>query len=122
MYSAVGAQLPKMGSGTTPRTTPPTSQPVERLILTGAVAVKDTVAEGWLPEGGDPTELPIGGRPSFRLPPRRVFGPMMVAGVLPGGSVAFSDSWAYAIKFARSGAGSSESCGGPSSRRGSPAG
>ena len=105
VYSAVGAQLLRMGSGTTPRTTPPTSRPVERLILTGEMAVKDTVAEGWLPEGGDPTELPIGGRPSFRLPPRQVFGPMMLAGVLPDGSVAFSDSSAYAIKIARSGAG-----------------
>lgn len=105
VYSAVGAQLLRMGSGSTPRTTPHTSRPVERLILTGEMAVKDTVAEGWLPEGGDPTELPIGGRPSFRPPPRQVFGPMMLAGVLPDGSVAFSDSSAYAIKIARSGAG-----------------
>jgi len=105
VYSAVGAQLLRMGSGTTPRTTPHTSRPVERLILSGDVAVKDTVAEGWLPPGGDPTELPVGGRPSFRPPPRQVFGPMMLAGVVADGSVAFSDSSAYAIKIARPGAG-----------------
>ena len=105
VYSAVGAQLLRMASGNTPRTTPPTSRPVERLILAGEMAVKDTVAGGWLPEGGGPSELPIGGRPSFRQPPRQVFGPMRLAGVLPDGSVAFSDSSAYAIKIARSGTG-----------------
>ncbi len=105
VYSAVGAQLLRFGSGTAARTTPPTSRPVERIILDGDVAAKDTVAEGWLPPGGDRTGRPIGGRPSFELPPRQVFGPMMLAGVLPDGSVAFSDSSAYAIKIARPGAG-----------------
>jgi len=105
VYSAVGAQMLSSGSGTTARTTPPTSRPVERLILTGDVAVKDTVAEGWLPTGEDRIGLPVGGRPSFDYPPRQVFGPMMLAGVLPDGTVAFSDSSAYAIKIARSGAG-----------------
>lgn len=105
VYSAVGAQLLRFRSGTTARTTPPTSRPVERIILDGDVAAKDTVAEGWLPPGGGRTGRPIGGRPSFELPPRQVFGPMMLAGVLPDGSVAFSDSSAYAIKIARPGAG-----------------
>ncbi len=105
VYSAVGAQMLRSGSGTAPRTTPPTSRPVERLILTGDVAVKDTVAEGWLPQREARTGLPAGGRPSFDYPPRQVFGPMMLAGVLPDGSVAFSDSSAYAIKIARAGAG-----------------
>ncbi len=105
VYSAVGAQMLRSGSGTAPRTTPPTSRPVERLFLTGDVAVKDTVADGWLPPGGDRSGLPVGGQPSFDYPPRQVFGPMMLAGVLPDGSVAFSDSSAYAIKIARAGAG-----------------
>ncbi len=105
VYSAIGAQMLRGTSGTTARTRPPTSRPVERLTLTGDVAVKDTVAEGWLPPGGDRTGLPIGGQPSFDLPPRQVFGPMMLAGVLPDGSVAFSDSSAYAIKIARPGVG-----------------
>lgn len=105
VYSAVGAQMLSSRSGTTPRTAPPTSRPVERIILTGDMAVKDTVAEGWLPQGEDRTGLPIGGRPSFDYPPRQVFGPMMLAGVLPDGTVAFSDSSAYAIKIARRGAG-----------------
>ena len=105
VYTAVGAQVLRSGSGTAPRTTPPTSRPVERLILNGDVAVKDTVAVGWLPPGGDRSGLPIGGRPSFDLPPRQVFGPMMLVGVLPDGTVAVSDSSAYAIKIARAGAG-----------------
>ncbi|MDE2661060.1 MAG: 6-bladed beta-propeller [Acidobacteriota bacterium] len=105
VYSAVGAQMLSSGSGTTARTTPPTSRPVERIILTGDVAVKDTVAEGWLPQGGDLSGLPVGGRPSFDHPPRQVFGPMMLAAVLPDGTAAFSDSSAYAIKIARPGAG-----------------
>ncbi len=122
VYSAIGAQMLRSTSGTTARTTPPTSRPVERLILTGEVAVKDTVAEGWLPPGGDRIGLPIGGRPSFDLPPRQVFGPMMLAGVLPDGGVAFSDSSAYASRLRVPGPGSCESCGGHSSRRGSPTG
>lgn len=67
------------------------SRPVERLVLTGDEVTTDTVAEGWLPPGG---ELP-----------ERVFGPRILLGVLPDGSVAFSDSSAYAIKIASADAG-----------------
>ncbi len=74
-----------------------TSRPVERLILTGEVVTKDTVAEGWLPPGGEP--VTIGERSA------KVFGPRMLLGVLPDGSVAFSDSSAYAIRIARPGTG-----------------
>ena len=105
VFSAVGAQTLSFASGTSARTTPYTTRPVERLILTGDVARKDTVAEGWLPPGGDQTGLRIGGQPNFDLPPRKVFGPHILAGVLPNGDVAFSDSSAYAIKVARPGAG-----------------
>ena len=74
-----------------------TSRPVERLILTGEVVTRDTVAEGWLPAGGDTVR--IGERSA------KVFGPRMLLGVLPDGSVAFSDSSAYAIRIARPGTG-----------------
>ncbi|MCY4572207.1 MAG: hypothetical protein OXF01_05340 [Gemmatimonadetes bacterium] len=90
IFSAVGAQT-LSASGVTRGATPPTSKPVERMTITGDEAIKDTVAEGWLFPGGPW--------------PRPVFGPMMLAGVLPDGSVAFSDSSAYAIKIARPEAG-----------------
>ena len=90
IFSAVGAQT-LSASGVTRGATPPTSRSVERMTITGEEATKDTVAEGWLFPGGPW--------------PRPVFGPMMLAGVLPDGSVAFSDSSAYAIKIARPGAG-----------------
>ena len=91
IFSAVGAQT-LSASGVTRGTTPPTSKPVERITITGEEAMKDTVAEGWLP-------------PKRGAWPRQVFGPMMLAAVLPDGSVAFSDSSTYAIKIARPGAG-----------------
>ena len=104
IYSAIGAQMLRAGMGTAARTSPLASRPVERVILTGDVAIKDTVAEGWLHPGDQTDGLPLSGgsgQTSFDLPPRQVFGPLMLAGVLPDGSVAFSDSSAYAIKIAR---------------------
>ncbi len=108
IFSAIGAQTLRAGAGTTARTTPLTSRPVERVILTGDVAIKDTVAEGWLHPGDQTDGLPLSGgsgQTSYDLPPRQVFGPLMLAGVLPDGSLAFSDSSAYAIKIARPEAG-----------------
>ena len=105
VFSLVGARNLQVGMATTGRTTPHTSRPVERIILTGDLAVKDTVAEGWLPPGGNRSGLPFGGQVNLGLPPRRVFGPHILAGVLPDGDVAFSDSSAYAIKIARPGMG-----------------
>ncbi len=105
IFTAVGAQNLSVGSATMGRSTPYTSRPVERIMLTGDVATKDTVAEGWLFPAGDREGLPVAGQVNFGLPPRQVFGPMMLAGTLPDGSVAFSDSSAYAIKIARPGAG-----------------
>jgi len=106
ILTAVGAQLLSGNLGTSgARTTPHTSRPVERLLLTGDVAVKDTIAEGWLPSGGNQTSLPVNGQTNYRVPSPLPFGPRILAGVLPEGSVAFSDSSAYAIKIARPGAG-----------------
>ena len=105
VFNVVGAQTLQVGMATMGRTTPHTSRPVERIILTGDVAVKDTVAQGWLPPGGDQSGLPFGGQVNYGLPPRRIFGPHILAGVLPDGDVALSDSTAYAIKIARPGEG-----------------
>lgn len=74
-----------------------TSRAVERITLTGEDATRDTVAEGWLPEGGEPIYT--------GLPQVKAFGSRMLLGVLPDGSVAFSDSTAYTIKIARPGSG-----------------
>lgn len=106
IFTAVGAQMlsGSMG-GTGARIAPHTSRAVERLVLIGAVATKDTVAEGWLPSGGDNTSIPVDGQTNYRVPRPGVFGPDILPGVLPDGSVAFSDSSAYAIKIARPGAG-----------------
>ncbi len=106
VFTAVGAQLLSGNFSTSgARTTPHTSRPVERLLLAGDVAAKDTVAEGWLPGGGNATSLPVDGQPNYRVPRPAPFGPDILLGVLPDGSVAFSDSSAYAIKIARPGAG-----------------
>ena len=94
LFSAVGGQfLVFRGSGSAQA---PTTRPIERLDLTGDVVTRDTVADGWLPPGG---VLYTG----WREP--KAFGPWMSAGMLPDGSVAFSDSSAYAVKIARPGAG-----------------
>ncbi len=95
LFSAVGSQFRSISSMGERKTH--TSRPVERIMLTGEVATKDTVAEGWLPEGGE--SLYAG------VPQVKAFGSRMLAGVLPDGSVAFSDSTAYAIRIARPEAG-----------------
>ncbi|MDE2764187.1 MAG: hypothetical protein OXQ94_18570 [Gemmatimonadota bacterium] len=91
VFSAVGAGFRSMSYKGDTR--PHTSRPVERIDLTGEVVTRDTVVEGWLPEGGE--SLYTG------LPQVKAFGSRMLWGVLPGGSVAFSDSTAYAIRIAR---------------------
>jgi len=58
-------------------------RPVYRLVLTGDEAMQDTVIEAWRPSG-DPDG----------------FGPPLVAGALPDGSLVYTDSSAYAIKVA----------------------
>ena len=64
----------------------PRFRPVLSYDLSGDEAAVDTAATAW-------------NRPSDR----QVFGPELMAGALPGGGVAFSDSSAYAIKFAAPG-------------------
>ena len=68
----------------------PGQRPQVRYVLSydlgGDEAAVDTAATAW-------------NRPSDR----QIFGPELMAGALPGGGVAFSDSSAYAIKFAAPG-------------------
>lgn len=56
---------------------------VERFVLEGEEAASEAVAEAWRPDDG-----------------QLALAPALFAGVLPDGSVAFSDSSAYAIKIA----------------------
>jgi len=59
VFSAVGAQALGAVMGTAARTSRLKSRPAERLILTGDVAIEDTVAEGWLHPGDQTDGLPI---------------------------------------------------------------
>ena len=95
LFSAVGWQFRSVSYIGDTRSH--TSRAVERITLTGEDATRDTVAEGWLPEGGE--SIYTG------LPQVKAFGSRMLLGVLPDGTVAFSDSTAYTIKIARPGSG-----------------
>lgn len=61
------------------------SRPVVRLVLTGEEVVQDTVVSAWRPSGE-----------------ASVFVPSLMAGALPNGGVAYTDSSAYAIKVTTS--------------------
>ena len=89
----------------------PTTRPIERVDLSGEEIVKDTIAEGWRPSNSDPlsgirrsasggVSVSLGGRSG---PP--VFSPGLYWGVLPGGTVAFSDSSTYTVRIAAAGTG-----------------
>lgn len=87
------------------RPPPATSRSVERVLLTGTEAVKDTVAVGWLPPVDS---VSLGRMPNgyeFKRPRLRTFAPRLYWGVMPDGRVAFSDSTTYAVKIAEPGAG-----------------
>lgn len=95
LFSAVGSQMLLFWVVETAPSH--TTRPIERLDLTGEVVTRDTVVDGWLPPGVE--WLMSGSREPIE------FGPRMLLGVLPDGTVAFSDSSAYAIKLVRLGAG-----------------
>ena len=85
-----------VSGGEMPRPPDPTSRPILRLLLAGEEVVRDTIAEGWLPPTGE----------SETGSTRRLeFSPELYWGVLPDGTVAFSDSSAYDIRIAAAGAG-----------------
>ena len=73
---------------------------IEHIELSGEEAMKSVMASAWLPrlrESGD--------GPGGRSAQDREFTPGLHWGVLPDGSVAFSDSSAYAIRIAARGEG-----------------
>ncbi|MYA64051.1 MAG: hypothetical protein F4Y21_05315 [Gemmatimonadetes bacterium] len=82
--------------GGMPRPPDPTSRPILRVLLEGEEMVRDTIAEGWQPPTG---ESETGSRRELE------FSPELYWGVLPDGTVAFSDSSAYDIRIAAAGAG-----------------
>ena len=82
--------------GGMPRPPDPTSRPILRVLLAGEEMVRDTIADGWQPPTG---ESATGSRRELE------FSPELYWGVLPGGTVAFSDSSAYHIRIATVGEG-----------------
>ena len=82
--------------GEMPRPPDPTTRPILRVLLAGEEVVRDTIADGWQPPTG---ESATGSRRKLE------FSPELYWGVLPDGTVAFSDSSAYDIRIAAVGAG-----------------
>ena len=79
----------------------PVGQPIVRYPLSGAGAPRE-VHRPWAPPPVEAnTQLPGGGGPriAFRGPMARAFEPQLLAGGLPDGGLAYSDSSAYAIKI-----------------------
>jgi len=76
-----------------------TSQPILRMSLADDVARVETVAEGWLPESPvlDPARTMGFGSISMAA----IFQPELLYGVLPDGTIVFSDSSTYKLKLTR---------------------
>lgn len=94
-----------------PRRADPTTRAIELVDLSGEEVARDTITEGWLPASAGPLsgisvssggqiDVNLGGRTG---PPE--FSPDLFWGVLPDGSVAFSDSSVYAVGIAAAGTG-----------------
>lgn len=77
----------------------PVSRPIERIKLAGDSIVRDTIAHGFLPPLQRPGHDPMR-RYASVLRQHVELSPRLYWGALPDGSVAFSDSSAYAIKIA----------------------
>lgn len=77
------------------------TRPVLRLGLDGEVVRADTAAEGWLPDRSVPAEASevakSFGLGALTLP--AVFEPELLFGVLPDGTVVYSDSSAYHLRL-----------------------
>jgi len=96
-----GARVTMRGGGSDGRPEAPDSRPVDRVDLSGEVAVSTTIASGWQPPRDDePQTLEGGGmRFSMSMAGPRTFEPPLLVGALPDGGVALSDSSAYAIEI-----------------------
>ena len=80
----------------------PGKRPILRFALEGDRAIREAIYWAWAPPSAGVVEFRLGGRTistEGQAPPPRTFDPPLVAGVLPGGAIAFSDSSAYAIKI-----------------------
>ena len=75
-----------------------TSRPILRLSLAGDVAHAETVAEGWLPESSVLDAARSMGFGSISMP--AIFEPELLYGVVPDGTIVFSDSSTYRLKLA----------------------
>ena len=96
---------------------PAASHAIERMVLDGERAETDTIAEGWMPaiddrstSDGAAQEIRWQVRFALAFPVlapdfHRAFRPDFHWGVLPDGSVAFSDSSTYTVKIAVAGSG-----------------
>ena len=109
--SMLAVTVTSVAGGGRPERPDPTSRPIERVDLSGEEVVKNTIAEGWRPPSADPLSgirrsadggisVSLGGASG---PPE--FSPRLYWGVLPDGTVAFSDSSTYAVKIAATGTG-----------------
>ena len=80
---------------------PDTTRPIERIDLTGEEITRTSIAEAWLPPLGDSlsTGVVLGGV-EIKTPRPVAFAAGLHWGVLPDGSVAFSDSTTYTVRIA----------------------
>lgn len=90
---------------------PPTSRPIVRIELGGDRFQPDTIVRAWMPprapRGGEVpnTAVSVGDRTiNIReavgsMTTRAVFEPELLVGILPNGSIVYSDSSAYAVKI-----------------------
>ena len=90
---------------------PVSSHAIERIVLAGERAERDTIAEGWLPAIDNRNASALAQRnpgvaivfsafPVLFPQYHRAFRPDFHWGVLPDGSVAFADSSTYTVKIA----------------------
>jgi hypothetical protein len=95
------------GGGSVPAM-PPKSRPVTRVGLNGEVIEVDTVANGWLPHRRGSTKgmaehIKIGdgtlGDALDQIAFPSIFEPPLLVGVLPDGSIVYSDSSTYVVKI-----------------------
>jgi len=85
----------------------PSSHSIERTLLSGEWSETDTIAEAWLPPTGLEDEEENFQRNYIHIPTALLpeLSPRVYWGVLPDGSVAFSDSTTWTVKMAEAGAG-----------------
>lgn len=98
---SVGWRRPENGS---PDMVLPNLRAIERIVFEEDDATTETAVEAWVPPWHERTVRELAGGEGLRIigpaGRRRAFEPPLLAGVLPGGRIAYSDSSGYAIKIA----------------------